>query len=115
MTVRALDENGDIATRGVQFIHERDEIAQTIKTRLALFLGEYFRNIKDGTPWYEQILGKFVSLDTVEAVLRARIANTQGVIRLTSFSTDFDLDARKYSLTAGVLTQYGDLEVNYSG
>lgn len=115
MTVRALDENGDIVTRGVQFIHGRDEIAQTIKTRLSLFLGEYFRNIKDGTPWYEQILGKFVSLDTVEAVLRARIANTQGVIRLTSFSTDFDLDARKYSLTAGVLTQYGDLEVNYSG
>lgn len=115
MTVRALDENGDIVTRGTQFISGRDEIAQTIKTRLALFLGEYFRNIQEGTPWYEQILGKFVSLDTVEAVLRARIANTPGVIRLTSFRTDFDLDARKYSLTAGVLTQYGDLEVNYSG
>lgn len=115
MTVRALDESGDIVTRGTQFISGRDEIAQTIKTRLALFLGEYFRNIQEGTPWYEQILGKFVSLDTVEAVLRARIANTPGVIRLTSFSTDFDLDARKYSLTAGVLTQYGDLEVNYSG
>lgn len=115
MTVRALDESGDIVTRGTQFIIGRDEIAQTIKTRLALFLGEYFRNIQEGTPWYEQILGKFVSLDTVEAVLRARIANTPGVIRLTSFSTDFDLDARKYSLTAGVLTQYGDLEVNYSG
>lgn len=115
MTVRALDENGDIVTRGTQFISGREEIAQTIKTRLALFLGEYFRNIKEGTPWYEQILGKFVSLDTVEAVLRARIANSPGVIRLTSFTTDFDLDARKYSLTAGVLTQYGLAEISFDG
>lgn len=115
MTVRALDESGDIVTRGTQFISGREEIAQTIKTRLALFLGEYFRNIKDGTPWYEQILGKFVSLDTVEAVLRARIANSPGVIRLTSFTTDFDLDARKYSFTAGVLTQYGLAEISFDG
>lgn len=115
MTVRALDANGDIVTRGVQFIDGRDEIAQTIKTRLALFLGEYFRNIKDGTPWYEQILGKFTSLDVVEAVLRTRIANTPGVIRLTEFNTDFDLDARKYSLSASVLTEYGILEIDYNG
>lgn len=115
MTVRALDANGDIVTRGVQFISGRDEIAQTIKTRLALFLGEYFRNIKDGTPWYEQILGKFVSLDMVEAVLRTRIANSPGVIRLTEFGTDFDLDSRKYSLHASVLTEYGILEIDYNG
>lgn len=115
MTVRALDENGDIVTRGTQFIGGQDEIAQTIKTRLALFLGEYFRNIKEGTPWYEQILGKFVSLDVVEAVLRARIANTPGVIRILSFTTDFDLDSRKYSVTSVVLTKYGDLETSYNG
>lgn len=115
MTVRALDENGDIVTRGVQFIGGQDEIAQTIKTRLALFLGEYFRNIKEGTPWYEQILGKFVSLDVVEAVLRARIANTPGVIRILSFTADFDLDSRKYSVTSVVLTKYGDLETSYNG
>jgi hypothetical protein len=115
MTVRRLDENGDIVTRGQQFIGEREEIAQTIKTRLALFLGEYFRDIKDGTPWYEQILGKFVSLDTVEAVLRARIARTPGAVRLTNFSTDFDLDNRKFSLSAGVLTKYGLVEILYNG
>ena len=53
MTVRKLDENGDIVTSGVQFITERDEIAQTVKTRLRLFLGEYFRDTTDGTPWFE--------------------------------------------------------------
>lgn len=116
MTVRRLDpETGDIVTQGQQFIGSREEIAQTVLTRLRLFLGEYFRDITDGTPWYEQILGKFVSLDTVESALRVRIARTPGVIRLISFNTDFDLDARKYTVTAGILTQFGIDEVTFSG
>lgn len=117
MTVRRLDSvTGDIVTSGQQFIIEKDEIAQTIRTRLTLYLGEYFRDITDGTPWYEQILGKFKSLDTIEAVLRARIANTPGVVRLISFATDFDVNSRKYSVTAGVLTTYGIIDqVTFNG
>lgn len=115
MTVRALDANGDIVTREASFIGGKDEIAQTIKTRLALFLGEYFRNIKEGTPWFEQILGKFASLDVVESVLRTRIATSPGVIRLTSFVADFDVNTRKYSLSVGVLTKYGIVEFEYNG
>lgn len=107
MTVRKLDENGDIVTQGTQFIGGVDEIAQTIRTRLRLFLGEYFRDISDGTPWFEQILGKGVSMDAREAALRNRIVRTPGVIRLTQFSTDFDVNTRKYTVTAGVLTTYG--------
>ncbi|MGH9928345.1 MAG: hypothetical protein ACREA9_03845 [Pyrinomonadaceae bacterium] len=116
MTVRRLDPaTGDIVTQGQQFIKEREEIAQTVLTRLRLFYGEYFRDITDGTPWYEQILGRFASLDSVEAVLRVRIARTPGVIRLTSFNTDYDLDARTYTVTAGILTQFGIDEVRFSG
>ncbi len=117
MTVRHIDpDTGDIITGGeMQFIIGREEIAQTVKTRLALFLGEYFRNILDGTPWYEQILGKFTSLDVAESVLRVRIASTPGVIRLTSFDTDFDIDTRRYSVTAGILTAFGVDEVTFNG
>lgn len=116
MTVRRLDDDtGDIVTSGQQFIGGREEIAQTVKTRLDLFLGEYFRDITDGTPWYEQILGKFANLNTVESVLRVRISATPGVIRLTSFDTDFDVDSRTYSVTAGILTTYGVDEVVFNG
>lgn len=107
MTVRKLDGNGDIVTQGTQFISGVDEIAQTVRTRLRLFLGEYFRDISDGTPWFEQILGKGVSMDAREAALRNRIVRTPGVVRLTQFSTDFDVNTRKYTVTAGVLTTYG--------
>lgn len=107
MTVRKLDENGDIVTQGVIFINGQQEIEQTIRTRLRLFLGEYFRDITDGTPWFEQILGKGTSQSAREAALRNRIARTPGVIRLTSFSTDFDLNTRKLTVTASVLTSFG--------
>lgn len=116
MTVRKLDpDTGDIVTSGGQFLSGREEIAQTVKTRLALFYGEYFRDINDGTPWFEQILGKFASLDNVEAILRARIAETPGVIRLVKYSGDFNLDARTYKVSAGILTEYGIDEVIFSG
>lgn len=108
MTVRLLDEDGDIVTSGTIFTTGQAEIEQTIRTRLRLFLGEYFRDITDGTPWFEQILGKGVNMSAREAVLRSRIANTPGVIRLTAFSLDFpSVDARSLTVTASVLTQYG--------
>lgn len=116
MTVRRLDdETGDIVTRGQQFISGQSEVAQTVLTRLRLFLGEYFRDVTDGTPWYEQILGKFVNLNAAEAALRARIANTPGVVRLISFSADFNIGNRQYSVTAGILTEFGLEEVTLNG
>ena len=62
MTVRLLDSDsdGDITTSGQQFTTEVEEIAQTVKTRLRLFLGEYFRDVTDGTPWWESICADFL-------------------------------------------------------
>ncbi len=115
MTVRLLDEDGDIVTSGTIFTTGQSEIEQTIRTRLRLFLGEYFRDITDGTPWFEQILGKGVNMSAREAALRSHIANTPGVIRLTSFSLDFpSVDARSLTVTASVLTQYGIATVTES-
>jgi hypothetical protein len=116
MTVRRLDaDSGDIVTRGNQFLTGREEVEQTIRTRLWLYLGEYFRDVTDGTPWHEQILGKFANLSTVEAVLRARIANSPGVVRIASFSTDFDLNTRKFSFRSTVITEQGLVELGFDG
>lgn len=114
MKVRRLDENGDLITRGKMFLTEREAIAQTIVTRLKLFLGEYFRDITDGTPWFQQILGKFESLNAVEALLRNRIARTQGVVRLLSFNLDYDINTRALSVSSTVLTVYGEADVQFT-
>ena len=115
MTVRKLDEDGDIVTQGSMFITEQLEIEQTIRTRLRLFLGEYFRDVTDGTPWFQEILNKQTSMDVREARLRERISGTPGVLQLTSFSTNFDIDNKTYTVTASVLTSYGLLTVTENG
>lgn len=115
MTVRKLDSNGDIVTQGSIFIDAQNEIEQTIRTRLRLFLGEYFRDITDGTPWFQQILDKQTPMSTREAIIRSRIAGTPGVLQLTSFDTDFNYDSRTYTVTASVLTEYGLITVSENG
>lgn len=115
MTVRLLQPDGDITTQGVQFTFGLDEVEQTIRTRLRLFLGEYFRDITDGTPWFEQILGKGVSVDARDAAIRNRVVNTPDVIRLTSYTSDFNINTREYSVTIGVLTSFGLLTVTENG
>src|SRR5690625_1430527 len=114
MQVRRLGKDGDLVTRGKMFLDGREAIAQTIVTRLKLFLGEYFRDVTDGTPWFQQILGKFENLNAVEAILRNRIARTQGVVRLLSFAMQYDLDARTVAIRATVLTVYGAQDVQFS-
>jgi hypothetical protein len=114
MTVRLLDADGDITTSGTQFTTGVNEIAQTVATRLRLFLGEYFRDVTDGTPWWESILGKNGTLSSKEAAIKSRIIRTDGVVRLTSFSTDFNINTRVYTVTAGILTTYGETEITVS-
>lgn len=106
MIVRAFD--GDIATSGTQFKTGKAAIAQTIRTRLSLWLGEYFRNINDGTPWIQEILGKQFSEQTRESAIKRRIEGTVGVQEITQFDADFDLTTRAYIVTCSVITNDGD-------
>lgn len=101
----------DIATSGKQFLSDIEEVAQTVTTRLRLFLGEYFRDITDGTPWFEQVLGKGSSLEGKEAAIKNRIVRTGGVTQLTSFSTDFNINTRTYTVNAGILTPFGTTQI----
>lgn len=116
MTVRRLDpDTGDIVTSGEQFLTGRAEVAQTIKTRLGLFFGEYFRDVTDGTPWFEEILGKGSTLTRRDATLRRRIAQTDRVVQLVRLDTNYDIDSRGYDVTGEVLTDFGVLDIQQSG
>ena len=109
MTVRALDkETGDIVTSGDQFLYEKEDVAQTIVTRLKLFYGEYFRNIQEGTPWTQVILAKGSSLQAKNTYIRQRIRETEEVEDILRYESDYDIDKREYTITnLQVLTSFG--------
>lgn len=117
MIGRKLDNDGDIVTSGEMWSRDRRNIAQTIKTRLKLFTGEYFRNNKEGVPWLfkedgsEGILGKGYSLANVESIIRLRISQTEGVMKISSFKMNYDNKTRKLSISTSVVTKFGMREI----
>lgn len=113
MRVRRIDESGDIATSGVIWLYDRGAVGQTIQTRLRLFLGEYFRDIQDGTPWFQEILGTFDNIGRIESIIKRRISETEGVDRILEFSTNYDPSTRIYSVNCNVLTQWGALDIQF--
>lgn len=113
MTVRRLDpETGDIVTSGVQFTNEREEVAQTITTRLKLFLGEYFRNITDGTAWFELVFNKQAEPASRDAEIKRRIIETPDVQVILSFESDYDIQLRTYTVSTEVLTTFGAVQLS---
>ena len=115
MTVRRLEGGiGDIVTSGVQFISEKDEIAQTITTRLKLFLGEYFRDEDEGTDWFGRVMGKDQPEGRAESEIKRRIFQTEGVYRVLNLVTDLDIDTRQYSFNCQVITVFGAIELSLS-
>ena len=112
---RKLDKNGDPVISGQVWIYDIEAIAQTINTRLNLFSGEFWRDVTEGTPWIGRILGKNNSTNTLQSkstILKNIIRNTQGVISILEWSSDFSYTDRKFSVNATVLTEYGVLGIN---
>lgn len=119
MRVRALDSSGDIFSSGAIFLSDKEAVAQTISTRLKLFLGEYFRDVTDGMPWFERqnglpgILQKGFTIAQVEGLIRDRIMKTDGVLKILTFSTSYDIDKRAYNVETTVFTEFGEVSVSY--
>jgi hypothetical protein len=80
--------------------------AQAILTRLRLWLGEWFIDTSEGTPYQSAILGMHTS-ETVEPAIRRRILGTQGVTTIESFDMVRDPETRRVTVTAVANTEYG--------
>lgn len=109
MRVRKLSPTGDFTFGGGQADYYRDQaeaVAQLAKTRLLLFLGEWFLDIQDGTPWRTKVLGNRTA-DTRDAVIRARILDTPGVTKITTYDSRVDRATRRMTVAVQIETIYG--------
>jgi len=99
-------KNGDIKTSGTQFETGENEVAQAIRARLRMFLGESFIDVRKGTPWFQSILGK-TPQDVAEVNVKRRILTAPGVDQLLKFNFEADLGRRTLTISATVLTADG--------
>lgn len=111
MRYRPLSPTGDY-TVGQPFLTNSPAcVAQAVKTRLLLFLGEWFLDTSDGTPWFQSIVGKHPNTDP-STFVKQRILGTPNVISILSFTSSFDGPARKFSMTSTIATAYGNTTVS---
>lgn len=87
-------------------------VAQAIATRLRLEVGEWYLDVTAGTPYQTQVLG-YGSGASRDIAIRDRILATEGVVEITRYSSTVDV-ARRFSVSADVLTVYGTLVVEIS-
>lgn len=108
MRYRKLDAAGDYTLgSGQDFLVDSPEaVAQAVRTRLALSLGEWFADTSDGMPWDTEVLGKYTAL-TRDAVIKDRILGTPGVTEITEYSSTFDGNTRRLVVAAAITTAYG--------
>lgn len=109
MRYRKLDANGDftIGTGADFHVNTPDAVGQAVLTRLKLWKGEWFIDTADGTPWMGEILGKRHAGKNPDAVIKQRILGTQGVKEITEYSSTYDGNTRKLTVTATLNTIYG--------
>jgi hypothetical protein len=109
MRYRKLDNNGDMTFGNQQADFYRDipeAPAQAVLTRLRLWLGEWFLDQTQGTPYTQAVLGMHTQ-NTVDPVMRSQILNTTGVTDIVSYESLRDPDNRKLTINATINTLYG--------
>lgn len=111
MIVRKLSMDNDMLFgQGLSnFAKHAEAVAQNVRTRLLLVLGEWFLNTEDGTPYLENVFIKPAQLPLVAATLKARIVETEDVMELNEFELLFDSTERTFTISAKVRTIYGDV------
>lgn len=108
MRYRALDADDDYSFGqgpGEFLVDSPEAVGQAVKTRLALWTGEWFLDLLEGTPYATQILGENTK-GTSDQVIQQRIIDTPGVAAITEYASI--LQGRALSVAATITTLYGE-------
>lgn len=114
MKYRTLTPEGDYSFGfgNASFVTDTEAVRQAIQTKLGMFKGEFWEDLKDGLPFFEQVAGNF-NKSVADMVIRSRILDTPHVSGIQFFRSQISTD-RKYSMTATVNTDFGAVSVGVS-
>ena len=116
MIGRALNSSNDlIVNKGqLKLVSDGDEVVQHVRTRLQFYLEEWFLDLRAGTPYFQKIFTKPVNLANIESIIKSRILNTDGVLRLTEFKMDYEKSSRVLNISFSAETEYGSISEEVS-
>jgi hypothetical protein len=97
------------------YVDVPDAAGQAAYTRLRLIQGEWFLDLREGTPWNTQILGKG-TVPLYDRVIKERVLGTQGLVNgintnvikdLAGYDSQLDGIKRHLSVDITVDTVFG--------
>lgn len=109
MRYRKLSSSGDYSFGNGQLDFYRDvpeAVGQAVKTRLQLWLGEWFLNTQEGTPYMLGILGKH-SKEVADVTIQDRVEGTQGMVNISQYESEINPDTRAMTVNLEINTIYG--------
>lgn len=113
MRYRKLTSDNDYTFGNGQKDFYRDvpeAVGQSVKTRLLLWLGEWFLDIESGTQYMQGILGNH-SLEEANVTIQTRAVKTTGVTDLYDYESAKNPDTRAMTATFKIDTIYGPTQV----
>lgn len=95
-----------------EFLSGVEAVAQAIITRIKFLKEEWWENLEEGTPLWQEILGHPESnIKLVDEIILKRISGTTGVKDITEYTSNFNPETRKYSFKATIDTNFGQTTV----
>lgn len=113
LKINELTGDLELTSGDVSLTTGSDSIDQHIRSNIRAFRGEWFLNLDDGVPYFQEVFKKNQSPAVVDAIFKEAILKTTGVIELTEFEINYDTDKRKLILDFSVNTVEG--EINFDG
>lgn len=116
MRYRKLTSDGDYSFGNGQLDFYRDvpeAVGQAAKTRIQLWLGEWFLDIEEGTPYMQGIFGKY-SKETADLTIQDRVLNTEGAVSIEDYVSTIDPENRSLFVQFKLNTIYGPTEIEVS-
>lgn len=113
MRYRKLDINGDMTFGNQQADLYRDSpeaVAQAVWTRLRLWVGEWFIDTTEGTPYQQAALGTG-KRETISPAIRQRILETENVISIETFDMVINPDSRAATISTTINTAFGAVQL----
>lgn len=109
MRTRRIDSDNDwsFGAGRQSYATQSEVVQQKIKTRLQMFLSDWFLNQSNGINWISEMSSRNMT-DKILNDAKNCILKTQGVKTLDSFSYDRDPKTRKLKITASYTDIYGN-------
>lgn len=112
MIYRKLDNNSDyvFGSNKNSYIQGAEAVKQAVSTRLRQLIYEWWEDLEDGLPLWQQIIG---SRDRIraEGIIRKRVQETKYVRSILYFVSDWDANIRNLTINIILDTEFGQIEV----